>query len=241
MRVRRIISIILLTALSAGSAGCTATRKSSVDTVEVWSQDSHSKLVYDQIIKDFNEGEGKESGIEIKYKVIEGDAYQQSLDVALQNGQAPDLFSSSWELRKNVENGYLMPIDELPGIDKYIDKYLVKNMLTDGIYKLDDKVYRLPQNATTQGLVYNKDMFKQAGIVDENGEAKPPETLDELREDAKKLTNTEKMEYGIILPMKWGMWYGSDISSLGMSSFGHEGWQRRTTSASMFTKAINGG
>ncbi len=225
MKVKKIVSIALLAALSAGMVGgCAKTGQSDVDTVEVWAGDSHSKLVYDELVKEFNEGEGKKNGIEIKYKVIDGDGYQKSLDVALQNGQGPDLFTSNWELQKDVENGYLMPIDELPGINKYIEKYSEKNMLTNGIYKVDEKTYRLPKGSTTQGLVYNKDMFKKAGIVDENGEAKPPETLDELREDAKKLTNPSEMEYGIILPMKWNGWFASDIRSLGMSSFGHEGW-----------------
>ncbi|UKI35907.1 MAG: extracellular solute-binding protein [Clostridiales bacterium] len=36
------------------------------------------------------------------------------------------------------------------------------------------KTYRLPVSVTTMGLIYNKDMFKSAGIVDEKGEAKAP-------------------------------------------------------------------
>ena len=41
---------------------------------------------------------------------------------------------------------------------------------------------------TTAPCVYNKDLLKRAGLVDEKGEAKPPKDWDELREYAKKLT-----------------------------------------------------
>ena len=65
-------------------------------------------------------------------------------------------------------------------------------------------MYKLPFNVITYGLVYNKDMFKKYGIVDENGEPTPPETYDEMREYAKRMTNPEEDDYGIILPEKWG-------------------------------------
>lgn len=229
MKAKKIVSIALLAALSAGMVGgCAKTGQSDVDTIEVWSGGSHSKSVFDELVKEFNEGEGKKSGVQIKYKVIDGDGYQKSLDVALQNGQGPDLFDSTYEIRKDVENGYLLPLEELPGIDKYVQKYTDKNMMTNEICTLDGKAYKIPKGVTTQGLIYNKEMFKKAGIVDENGEAKPPETIEELREVAKKLTNPDEMEYGIIFPMKWNGWFASDIRSLGMSSFGHEGWNPAT-------------
>jgi len=60
-------------------------------------------------------------------------------------------------------------------------------------------------------LIYNKDMFKAAGIVDENGEAKAPETWDEMREVAKKLTDVSKKQYGFAFPMKWSSAFNWDL------------------------------
>ena len=78
-------------------------------------------------------------------------------------------------------------------------------------------------------MVYNKDMFKAAGIVDENGEAKPPKTYAEMIEYAKKLTNPEKKEYGIIFPVKWSGWTTTDIIYPALVSGGkNSGYDRKT-------------
>ena len=63
-------------------------------------------------------------------------------------------------------------------------------------------------------------MFKKAGIVDEKGEAKPPKTLSEFVEDAKKLTDTSKKEYGFIYPVKDNLAYTIDINKWSMSLCG---------------------
>ncbi|MFE0459118.1 ABC transporter substrate-binding protein [Kitasatospora sp. NPDC058965] len=47
----------------------------------------------------------------------------------------------------------------------------------------DNKVYALPINYYSTGLVYNRDLFKQAGLDPD----KPPTTWDELQADAKKI------------------------------------------------------
>ncbi|UKI36826.1 MAG: extracellular solute-binding protein [Clostridiales bacterium] len=39
-------------------------------------------------------------------------------------------------------------------------------------FKINGKTYSLPFSAATRGLVYNKDMFKAAGIVDEKRRGK---------------------------------------------------------------------
>ena len=58
------------------------------------------------------------------------------------------------------------------------------------------RIYGLPVGGIGGGYVmtlfYNKKLFKEAGIVDEKGEAKPPQTWEEFVEIAKKLTNREK-------------------------------------------------
>ena len=82
----------------------------------------------------------------------------------------------------------------------------------------DGKTYKLPYGATTQGLVYNKDMFKKYGIVDQNGEPTPPETLDEMREYAKRMTNPAEREYGIIVPLGNQWLYATDVLGVAKAS-----------------------
>ena len=56
----------------------------------------------------------------------------------------------------------------------------------------NQKYYAFPMSAYSMGLFYNKKIFREAGVVDEDGGAKPPETWEEFVETAKKIKNAEK-------------------------------------------------
>jgi multiple sugar transport system permease protein len=49
-------------------------------------------------------------------------------------------------------------------------------------------VYAIPADVDDRALFYNKDLLKRGGYVDANGEARPPQTWEELEEMAVKLT-----------------------------------------------------
>jgi len=55
----------------------------------------------------------------------------------------------------------------------------------------EGRVYGLPISGYLMGLIYHKGLFKQAGIVDETGEPKPPQTWEEFVDAAKKITNKQ--------------------------------------------------
>ena len=54
--------------------------------------------------------------------------------------------------------------------------------------KVDGTLYGVPMQYNLQYLYYNKDLFEEAGLDPEQ----PPTTMEELAEDAKKLTNPDK-------------------------------------------------
>jgi ABC-type glycerol-3-phosphate transport system substrate-binding protein len=60
----------------------------------------------------------------------------------------------------------------------------------------EGKIYGVPfgglGGAYVMTLFYNVEMFKKAGIVDENGDPKPPQTWEEFVDTAVKLTDREK-------------------------------------------------
>lgn len=66
-------------------------------------------------------------------------------------------------------------------------------------------IYFLPWTIGTMILGYRADLFKDAGIVDANGNPKAPETWDEFKEAARKLTNPQIGRFGI-------GWYAGRIS-----------------------------
>ncbi len=49
-------------------------------------------------------------------------------------------------------------------------------------------IFAVPSSTDNRALYYNKKLFREAGIVDAQGEAKPPQTWEDLLADAKKLT-----------------------------------------------------
>ena len=69
--------------------------------------------------------------------------------------------------------------------------------------KVDGKYYALPTAVRSLALIWNKDLFKKAGLDPEI----PPKTLDELVEYAQKLTRYDKagtlVEEGLTAEL-WG-------------------------------------
>ena len=229
-RVSKAVAGILCAVVAFSASGCTKksekTDASGVTVIEVWSSDTSAKAVYTKLIDEYNTGEGKKAGIKLDFKVKESDSYQQSVDLAYKSGNAPDLLFPT-NVATMVEKDQIMPFNDLPGMEELIKK---REQYTRDFYNTyNGKVYTLPLGSTTIGLLYNKEMFKKAGIVDENGDPLPPETWDEFRADSKKLTHKSKNEYGVILPFKWSGWFGSDVINTGMASLGiSNGYDPRT-------------
>lgn len=212
--------VLIMFSLTACGDSKESSNSSGMKTITIWSQNAHSKSAYNEIISEWNENEGKELGVNLVYEVKEGNLSQQ-IDLSIATDQAPDMFSGN--IQKLAADGYIMPLQDLPGgIDFLNERYARINSTPESDAYLG-KNYVVPMAATTMGLIYNKDMFKAAGIVDENGEPTPPKTYAELREYAKKLTNPSKREYGIVIPLKWSGVFG-DISNALMSVVGHNGY-----------------
>lgn len=119
-----------------------------------------------------------------------GDALVQKLITAVQSGTAPDI---SWVRAHYMEE--LVEADAIYAMDEFIDgpDGLSQDDLND-IYPAllqyaswQGTLYSLPMEATNLGLLYNKDHFREAGLDPEN----PPQTWDELRQAALRLSKDE--------------------------------------------------
>ena len=221
-KIKRAVCLLMASALCLSAVGCGNKKEQAsgkgTTTVTVWSPNSGSKVVMNKIIDEYNSTAGKEKGIKIEYIVKDSD-FSQQLELALQSGVGPDIYQAA-----NSEiyggKGYCMPIEDIEGGNVLLAQYEDFTYPEWFVDKVTGKHYSVPSGSTTFGLIYNKDMFVKAGIVDKNGEAKPPQTFDEMREDAKKLTNEKKKEYGIIFPVKWNGWFQSDITNLAFADTG---------------------
>jgi len=226
MKAKKITSALMAGLLLCTSlAGCGGKKADDgLTEVVVWSADSHMKNFMVEKVDEFNAGIGKEKGIKLVWELKENDLVQQ-LEVAVENGNGPDIHPPV-NMQKDVENGNIVALDDIPELAELVAKN--NSVREEKTNTYDGKMYMFPISSQVYGLAYNKDMFKAAGLVDENGEAKPPVTLAELREYAKILTNDAEQQYGIILPLKWGGQYYMEIENTSMGITGSTGYNPKT-------------
>ncbi len=215
------LSLVMAASVCACSSGGTEQADGNLREITIWTGDSHSKNVIKGIVDEFNKEKGKELGVKLVYTVKEGD-YAQTLDLAIASNQAPDMFGC-FATQKYAENGDIIAINDLPGGQEYLDSVLDEEAKRTFVTTYDGKSYKVPYYVNTFGLAYNEDLFKECGIVDENGNAKAPETYAEFVEDAKKLTDASKNQYGFILPFKNTTSY-SNFLNMTFSSKGTKGY-----------------
>ncbi|OKP87520.1 ABC transporter substrate-binding protein [Paenibacillus helianthi] len=197
----------------AGSASGEKTK------ISYWTGDRHDAEFVKEKVADFNAT--NTDGIEVEL-VVKGDDFDTALDLSFQTADSPDVI----RVKENTigtfyKKEYLAPIDEYLSDDMKAKFPEMVNLNT-----FDGKRYSLPNYGTTMRLVYNKDLFAKAGIT------KPPTTLQELVDTAKKLTAAGKADgaYGFAQNFK------SPASALGrsarviaeMSGFGGFGYDFKT-------------
>src|SRR5690606_16725612 len=81
-----------------------------------------------------------------------------------------------------VDSKQIVPMYKFIELDKFSTDDIEPNIAN--YYQLDGKLWSMPFNSSTPLLYINADAFRKAGL-DPN---KPPRTLDEITEYAKKLT-----------------------------------------------------
>lgn len=162
-------------------------------TLKYWTDDRHDQEYIKERINQFNETNGENITVEL---TVMSENYTQSVDIAFSSNQAPDVLRlKSANTSEFVKKGYLAPIDEYLTEDM---KTKFSAVLLDNVNRFDGKLYSLPNTGLTLRLVYNKDLFAKAGIQN------PPVSLQEMVEDARKITEAGKSEgiYGFALNFK---------------------------------------
>ena len=179
---------------SAATTNATPTKEAEKEPVKikVWTQNRSAMDVMNGMVKEFNT---KNKDIQIEY-ITQSDDFSKVLTLALQTNQAPDIFAGAGVAGLDfIQNKWALPIEGL------VDQKLIDRLHKfDANQTIDSKIYSLPTAAVTTALIYNKDLFRKAGL-DPN---KPPQTLSEVKEAAKKITEASKGEaFGFGVPLKW--------------------------------------
>ncbi|WP_136605660.1 ABC transporter substrate-binding protein [Paenibacillus dokdonensis] len=178
---------------SDGSVAAPSADKGQPVQLKYWTDDRHDQEYIKELINKFNDTNGDNIQVEL---TVMSENYTQSVDIAFSSNQAPDVLRlKSANTSEFVKKGYLTPIDGYLTNDM---KTKFGSLLIDNVNRFEGKVYSLANTGLTMRLVYNKDIFAKAGI--EN----PPVSLQEMVDDAKKITEVGKSEgiYGFALNFK---------------------------------------
>ena len=163
-------------------------------TLTLWSLDKDIQPA-PNLVKEFN---AQNNGIKIEYRLIQFDDVVTEAMRAYATGQAPDIIAvDNPEHALFSSRGAFLDLTDMISKSTVIkpDNYFpgpLKSVEWDGKY------FGVPKATNTIALYYNKDMFKAKGL-DPN---KPPQTWDELLEDARKLTDPAKNVYGLAFSAK---------------------------------------
>ena len=146
--------------------------------------------------------------------VVERDTWSYTVDTFLPKAaanQLPTIFYLPFtEVAKVVDAGYVADITE------YMEKYGFTENLSDNLLELVTRnggIYSIPLSAYAFGISVNKAMFEKAGLVDENGAVKFPQTWDELGEMA-GIIKEKTGKAGFIMPTmnNNGGWHFTNIA-----------------------------
>lgn len=209
MKVKKLISILAVTAFlvsmmtgcggnAVGTAG-SGTEESAAQKEETGTESKSAKdegvvlTVYqgtaqytdmvEQLCKDYKE----ETGVTLEWE-IPGDEPYTVLKARFASGEAPDII----DLQCGDYDTWYERCVDLTG--EAWTEHVYEASLLGGSW--DGKVYGLPYAMEASGIIYNKDLFTQAGIE------KIPETITELKETCEKLQAAGIQPFG----EAWGDW-----------------------------------
>jgi multiple sugar transport system substrate-binding protein len=179
------------TLLAAGAAAAQTVE------IEYWQYTFAQRVqAIDELIKQF---EAVQPGIKVKHTHVPYDDFRLKIAAAIPAGQGPDVVQLfyGW-LQDYLKAKLLQPLpgELFPPAEIERDFLpLVKQMRVDGQY------YALPTAVRSLALFWNRKLMQEAGL----DPARPPQTLDELIEAAKKLTKRDAagnlLQAGIALDM----------------------------------------
>lgn len=175
MKTKRGILVVAMLALAIFAAGAQTV------TITYWQYFYESKVkLMTELIDAFQK---QNPGIKVEQVTFPYESYNQKVAASIPAGEGPDIINLfyGW-LPMYVKAGYLaeLPASEFPKsyFDKTFYPFVAESVDFNGKY------YSVPTAVRTLALIWNKKLFKEAGL-DPNV---PPKTLEELKDYAKKLS-----------------------------------------------------
>ena len=178
--------LVLLLLLSASSlSGCRQSHQKTI-TLHYWNgftgPDGRTML---RLVKRFNQ---ENPDVNVIMQRMDWATYYNKLFVAGLGGRAPEVFVlQTHALQRFARAGFVRPIDDLAAQPGSLDVQDIDANVWQAT-GVEGKHYGVPLDVWPIGMYYNRRLFREAGIVDAQGEAKPPTNRAEFMEALRKLT-----------------------------------------------------
>ncbi|MFF5531229.1 extracellular solute-binding protein [Streptomyces cinerochromogenes] len=178
-------ALVASLALTATACGGSDSGKSDGPVTITWwdtSNATNEAPTYKALVQQF---EAANKDIKVKYVNVPFDQAQNKFDTAAGATGAPDILRSEvgWT-PAFAKKSYFLPLDGTEALSDQgkFEPNLIKQAQYEG------KTYGVPFVTDTLALVYNKALFKKAGITE------APKTWDELKADAAKIKTKTKVD-----------------------------------------------
>lgn len=149
-----------------GTAAATATTEQDAaeadsdisGSITIWEHNNSFETSLNGVIDGFNK---KYPNIDVEYEIKDADQYYNLLNIAIQSGEAPDIFWTNGTATSNMSQ--LVDADALLQLDDVVDTSdIPENCLTIGT--LNGNLYSVPWACVdTRACFYNKDIFDENG------------------------------------------------------------------------------
>ena len=158
--LKRGITTIIMGSMILGMTACGNSEsgkgsESGKLVFQIW--DSGQKSGMEKLAAAYTE---KHPGVEIEVQATGWDEYWTKLEASATSNSMPDIFwMHSNQIYKYADNGILADCSDIVDADSYSDISVANATGSDG------KIYGVPKDKDLIVLVYNKELFDQAGVL----------------------------------------------------------------------------
>ncbi|HBF39221.1 MAG TPA: hypothetical protein DDW50_18120 [Firmicutes bacterium] len=157
----------------------------------IWTHQRHMADLIKELMNDFNHTIGRQKGIKLSMRVLGDDSWPM-FHQAQKAGNGPDLYSSGYITKypDNFEAGAQTWFDDFPDFRRWKAQwpswYWVEGMTT-----YQGHVYSIPAQVFNSRLIYNRDLFRAAGLDPTH----PPRSYQALKDAAQRISKLGHGQY----------------------------------------------
>ena len=183
------IGLLCLILFSVIFTGC-AKKESNSKQIVIWHWMTDRDDAFQKLAKKYEE----KTGVKVKFELYApSDVYTKKVRAAAQTNTLPDIFGilgESQDIARFVKSGYV--VDMTPYLDAengkwrniFYEKAIATNEFKEGnAFGIKPGIYGIPIDVTNIQFLYNKKIFKQAGLDPDS----PPKTWDEFIKAGEKI------------------------------------------------------